>query len=323
MQARNMPSWLDGLLDASILFSFDRTGFRRRAESFRPADLEVDLHGRRFLITGANAGLGRAAALSLARLGADLIIVCRDAERGGEAAESLRKHSGHGGVQLEVADLSDLASVRALVERLRIGRLDGLIHNAGLLPERRQLSPDGEEVCFATHVTGPFLLTRALEPRLRASSDARVVFVSSGGMYTQRLSLRDLDWSERPYDGSVAYAQTKRMQVVLAELFAERLREAGICVNAMHPGWADTGGVERSLPRFHRVMRPLLRSAEQGADTIVWLAASPAAAGETGRFWLDRAPRSTHLLPGTVETDAARRELWRLCEEKTREVEGP
>jgi len=310
-----MANLLDPILDASILFSFDVTGYRRHARDFRPADLEVDLAGRTCLVTGANAGLGRVAALELAKRGADVVLGCRNAERGREAVESIQKESGHSGVRMEIVDLSDLDSVRALAARLPERRVDVLIHNAGLLPDEREITADGLELCFATHVAGPFLLTRLLERRLAASSDPRVVFVSSGGMYNQRLSLRDLEWSERPYDGVEAYAQTKRMQVVLAELFAERLRATGIAVNSMHPGWADTGGVKRSLPRFYRVMQPLLRTPEQGADTIVWLAASPAAAGETGRFWMDRAPRTTHLLPGTVETDAVRRGLWERCEE--------
>lgn len=306
---------LDALLDASILFSFDRTGYRRHARQFRPSDLQVDLHGRVCLITGANAGLGRAAALELACRGATLVMACRSVERGSEAVEAIRKISGNPRVRLEQVDLSSQRSVRALVARLPESRIDMLVHNAGLLPDEFELSPEGHELCFATHVLGPYLLTHLLESHLAESDDARVVFVSSGGMYTQRLSLRDLDWSEREYDGVVAYAQTKRMQVVLSELFAESLRPEGIAVNAMHPGWADTGGVQNSLPRFYRLMKPLLRTAEEGADTIVWLAASPAAARETGRFWMDRAPRTTHLLPNTVATEAKRRELWQLCEQ--------
>ena len=317
----NLPAMantvLGTVLDASILFSFDRTGFRRHARSFDPADLDVDLHGRVCLVTGANAGLGRVAALELACRGADLVLACRSPERGREAVETIQKRSGNARVRLELVDLSDLDSVRELVERLREPRIDVLIHNAGLLPDEREMTREGMELTFATHVAGPFLLTRLLEPQLAASGQARVIFVSSGGMYSQRLSLHDIDWSDRPYDGVSAYAQTKRMQVVLAEQFAERLRDEGVCVNSMHPGWADTGGVQTSLPRFYRLMQPLLRSAEEGADTIVWLAASPAAAGETGRFWMDRAPRTPYLLPHTVETEARRRELWQHCELRT------
>jgi NAD(P)-dependent dehydrogenase (short-subunit alcohol dehydrogenase family) len=159
------------------------------------------------------------------------------------------------------------------------------------------------------------LLTRLLRSALEAAGAARVVWVSSGGMYTQRLSTRDLNWEQREYDGATAYAQTKRAQVVLSELWADVLRDSGVRVNAMHPGWADTPGVRSSLPNFWRVMRSHLRTPAEGADTIVWLAAAQVAGESSGQFFLDRTPRSTHYLPWTRESDAARERLWTLCEQ--------
>jgi dehydrogenase/reductase SDR family protein 12 len=159
---------------------------------------------------------------------------------------------------------------------------------------------------LATHVIGPNLLTRLLIPRLQRSADARVVFVTSGGMYTQRRSLEDLEWRHRPYDGVTAYAQTKRMQVVLTEQLARALGPSGITVNAMHPGWADTPSVRHALPRFWQFTQHRLRTAAEAADTVTWLAASDAARGETGGLWFDRARRTTHLLPWTRETRAQR-----------------
>jgi NAD(P)-dependent dehydrogenase (short-subunit alcohol dehydrogenase family) len=167
----------------------------------------------------------------------------------------------------------------------------------------------------ATHVAGPFLLTQMLRPALEAAESARVVFVSSGGMLTRRLQIRDANWSERPYDGLTAYAETKRAQVVLAELFAQRLRRAGVVVHSMHPGWADTPSLRSSLPGFTRVMRATLRSPAEGADTVVWLAASEKAGLSTGLFFFDREPRRTHWLPGTRERREERERLWALCEE--------
>jgi NAD(P)-dependent dehydrogenase (short-subunit alcohol dehydrogenase family) len=302
------------LLDASILLSFDRTGYRRHAAGFDPADLQANLEGRVCLVTGANSGIGFETALALAARGASVWMLCRNRERGLAAVRDVRGRTGSRRVHPGVLDVSDAASIRRFVQSFEGPVVDVLVHNAGVLPDERTESADGHELTFATHVLGPWLLTKSLLPHLRKSRDARVVFVSSGGMYTQRLSLHDWEWRKRPYDGVAAYAQTKRMQVVLAELLADELRGSGICVNAMHPGWADTPAVRTSLPRFWNVMRRVLRTPAEGADTVVWLAASPAARGETGRFWFDRRARSTHLLPWTRETSEDRQALRRLCE---------
>lgn len=307
---------LGQLVDPFIVPSFDRTGFRIHALRFRPDDLEVDLAGRRCLVTGANSGIGFETALALADLGAEAVLLCRSRERAERAVEQIRERTGNARVALEVVDLSDLDSVRAAGERLAAEPVDVLIHNAGVLPDERVETRDGLELTFATHVAGPFLLTRLLEERLAASDDARVVFVSSGGMYTRRLSLDDPQWLCRDYDGVVAYAETKRAQVVLAELWAEALRGRAT-VNAMHPGWADTPAVASSPPRFHRVMQWVLRTPAEGADTVVWLAACPRAREWTGRFFFDREARRTHLLPFTRESEADRRALWALCDHLT------
>jgi NAD(P)-dependent dehydrogenase (short-subunit alcohol dehydrogenase family) len=139
-------------------------------------------------------------------------------------------------------------------------------------------------------------------------------------MYARRLNLRDPNWNERDYDGVIAYAETKRAQVVLAGLWAEELRGTSVVVNSMHPGWADTPSVKSSLPRFHRITRLILRTPAEGADSVVWMAACPRARQSTGRFFLDRKERRTHLLPFTRETEEDRRALWSLCERFTSET---
>jgi hypothetical protein len=144
-----------------------------------------------------------------------------------------------------------------------------------------------------------------------------VITVSSGGMYTARLDARDPQLDDREFDGSGFYAHTKRCEVVLNREWAERHRDTGIAFCAMHPGWADTGGLARSLPRFHRVMGPLLRDSRQGADTIVWLATATALDPPSGGFWHDRAPRPVHRVPWTRETAVERERLWTYCEELT------
>jgi hypothetical protein len=139
-------------------------------------------------------------------------------------------------------------------------------------------------------------------------------------MYTRRLNLQDPDWNERDYDGVIAYAETKRAQVVLAELWAEELRGSSVVVNSMHPGWADTPSVKNSLPRFHRITRQILRTPTEGADTVVWMAAYSGARLSTGCFFFDRKERRTHLLSLTKETEHDRRTLWQLCERLTAEA---
>ncbi|MDJ0851664.1 MAG: SDR family NAD(P)-dependent oxidoreductase [Myxococcota bacterium] len=305
---------LSRLVDPTIALSFSRPGFRIHALAFDPEDLEVDLSDQRCLVTGANAGLGFETALALADLGAEVELLCRNPERGEEAAERIRQQTGNRRVRVEVVDLSSLESVRGAAERLGERPVDVLIHNAGFLPDARQESADGHEITFATHVLGPHLLTRLLLPALEQAPAARVVWVSSGGMYTRKLTLKDVDWRKRPYDGVIAYAETKRAQVVLSELWAEELRDTTVTVNAMHPGWAETPGVRGSLPRFYRLTREILRSPAEGADTIVWLAASARAGDSTGLFFFDREPRRTHFLPFTRETADDRQELWTLCE---------
>jgi NAD(P)-dependent dehydrogenase (short-subunit alcohol dehydrogenase family) len=308
-----IPTLLDRLLDGTIFFSFDRSGFRRHARHFGTEDLAVDLKGRICLVTGANSGIGRATASALASRGAEVWLLCRSEERGREAEQALRKETGNPKVHLAIFDISDLKSVRAFCEGFPREKIDVLVHNAGVLPDRRIETAEGLELTFATHVAGPFLMNHLLAPRLRASG-ARIVFVVSGGMYAAKLKLEDPDWQERDYDGVAAYAQTKRMQVVLTELLARRFRGTGVTVNAMHPGWAETPAVRSSLPSFFKLMKNRLRTPAEGADTVVWLAIADSCSKASGKLWFDRAQVKTHLLPFTRESKSERRRLWNLCE---------
>ena len=305
---------LGPLVDPTVVLSFSRPGFQIHALRFDPGDLDVDLAGRRCLVTGANSGIGFETALALADLGAEVVLLCRNRARGEAAAERIVEQTGSRRVAVEELDLSDLRSVRALAPRLAQRPVDVLIHNAGVLPDARHQTADGLELTLATHVVGPFLLTRLLRGALERAAAARVIWVSSGGMYSRGLQLDDPNWERRPYDGVVAYAETKRAQVVLAELWAEAFAGTRVVVNAMHPGWADTPAVQSSLPRFHRLTRTILRTPVEGADTVVWLAACPRARKWTGRFFFDREPRRTHWLPFTRESEAERRKLWADCE---------
>ena len=270
------------------------------------------MDGKVVLVTGATSGLGEAAATGFARLGASVWLVARSRERGEDARTRIAAQTGSDDVHVGICDLSDLRSVRRFAEQCeaRPGRVDVVVNNAGVLTEERQLSRDGIELTLATNVVGPFLLTRLLSPLLRRSAPSRVINVSSGGMYTQGLHPDDLQSAHGKFRGTVAYARSKRIEVVLTELWARRLDGTGVVVNAMHPGWVDTPGLRNSLPGFHRGMGRLLRTPEQGADTIVWLGSAPQAAQVSGAFWLDRARRRTHVLGWGAESDEDRRRLW-------------
>lgn len=304
---------LDTLLDLSIVKSFDQSGFERHRRLFDPGDLQVDLSGKVILVTGANSGLGEATSTTLARLGAEVWLLCRNRKKGEDARTRITELTGNDRIRVAIVDVADQQSIGEFVHGWSTGPVDGLIHNAGVLLDRREVTADGLERTLATHVVGPFALTWALRPHLERSEDARVVTVSSGGMYTQRLELTDLEWKRRPFDGVVAYAQAKRSQVILNQLWAERTRGSGIAFHAMHPGWADTPGVRQSLPRFYRWTRGRLRSPQEGADTIVWLAASRSAAFCNGCFWFDRQRARTHVFPWTRESHAEREALWDFC----------
>ena len=313
---------LDAVLEAPVVPSFTLIGYEARSRLFgwKPLD-SYDLTDRTIVLTGGSSGLGFAAAEQFAELGATLVIVARDPEKTETAVEQLKADHGNDRIGFELADLSDLDQVRAASERIKDAHptIDVLIHNAGaLLPDRRE-APDGTELTTQVMVAAPFLMTTLLLDELRAGAPGRVITMSSGGMYTSGLTVSKLQMSEKSYNGAQQYARAKRAQVVLNEMWAAKIPTSEIVFHAMHPGWADTPGVDAGIPGFGKVMGPLLRSPEQGADTMVWLAADDSLEETTGAFWHDRAVRSTHKLKATARTDTpARREaLWSWCEQHT------
>ena len=311
-------SWMgamDTVLDRSVVVGYTSVGYCIRERTWASDEL-ARMDGRVVLVTGATSGIGRAAAEGFARLGASVRMLARDPRRGERTRAEIIARTGNSDVEVELCDLSDLASVRGFAERFgaQTSRLDVLVNNAGVLTGERRLSADGIELTFATNVLGPFLLTNMLIGLLERSAPSRVVNVSSGGMYTQRLHADDLQMAGENFDGPVAYARTKRIEVILTELWAERLKDAGVVVHAMHPGWVDTPGLAASLPRFRRLTRPLLRTPRQGADTILWLGAASEPARRSGEFWHDRRVRPTHRVPWTKESAEERGRLWVECE---------
>lgn len=307
-------SVVDRLLDRLVVPGYSRIGFAVRRLGWDPL-AEDALAGRTVLVTGATGGLGLEIAAGCARLGATVHVLGRDRARGEEAMRRLRREVHGGQFVLEMCDVGSLADVERFCADLaaRVPRLDGLVHNAGVMPPERTETADGHETTLAVHVLGPHLMTHLLTESL-AAAGGRVVPMSSGGMYAQRLHAEDPELRHGEYSPTGAYARTKRMQVVLAELWAERLAPRGVTVHAMHPGWADTPGVRTSLPMFRLVTSPILRTAREGADTAVWLLATPELTPATGGFWHDRVARPTHVLPRTRESAQDRTAFWEFCE---------
>jgi len=310
---------IDELIEKTVILSFSRIGYFLRKHFWESEDLDVDLSGKICMVTGANSGIGFETSKQLAKRGARIFMLVRDPVRGEEARQRACEEAGHAEIFMHVVDLSRLQDVKDFVEQF-VGyesSLDVLVNNAAVLLDRRECTEDGVEKTFATNVLGPFLLTNLLLPLMKDSESARIINVSSGGMYAQKLDLEKLQSLEEPFNGVIAYAQTKRAQVVLTELWAKRLSGHGVSVYAMHPGWVDTPGLKTSLPTFAKVMKPLLRKPVQGVDTVLWLAIEPHLNSLSGTFWHDRRPRSAHKTSRTVSSSQERQKLWELCEKRS------
>ena len=269
------------------------------------------MNGKVALITGGTGGIGKAAATALAGLGAEVVVVGRDEERGEAAVAEIREKSGNDGVSPLLADLSVQVEVRKLAEefRERHDRLDVLVNNAGLVLSERNETPDGIEAQFAINHLAPFLLTNLLSDLLKKSAPSRVVTVSSEAQRWGKLDFDDLQ-SKKRYRGFPVYGLTKLANVMFTFELAERLKGTGVTANCMHPGTVNTGFAQNNrgpAALAFRLFKPFMRSPEQGADTLVYLAASPAVEGMTGKYVSDR--KVTAASPIAYDENARKR-LW-------------
>lgn len=314
-----MSNFFSSLLDTAIVPGFSRIGFIARSRLNHWDQVSsYDLTGKVVVITGPTSGLGKECVRILAPTGAQLVLVARNKEKCEDVISSVRTLCTGPEPVCVVAEMGDLVSVGKAAREIatRFSQVFAVVHNAGALLNLREVSPQGIEQTVASHVLGPHLLTTILLPNLIATQ-GRVVTVSSGGMYSAELpnidGKRTLEMRVDSYNGSKQYAIAKRAQVTLNEMWATK--ERAVHFDSMHPGWADTPGVQESIPAFQRITKPILRSPAQGADTIAWLAAVQPIPGASGSFWSDREVRSIHKLPTTRRSDnaQARTNLWNWC----------
>jgi NAD(P)-dependent dehydrogenase (short-subunit alcohol dehydrogenase family) len=240
------------------------------------------------MVTGANSGIGKAASLSLAKMGATVVMVARNRERGETARSEIIRDSGNNSVDLLLADLSSLESIRGLALEFhrKYSRLDVLINNAGLFNQRRRVTSDGYENTFATNYLAAFLLTNLQLDLLKSSAPSRVINVSSVAHYNGRINFEDLNL-ERNYGGWKAYGQSKLALVLFTHELARKLHGTGVTVNAVHPGTVATNIWTRPLGPAGFIMalpKLFMTSPERGAETIVYLASSPDAANISGEY---------------------------------------
>ena len=270
--------------------------------------------GKSVLVTGGTGGIGKATAIGLAALGARVGITGRDQARTEAAAAGIRAATGSPAVDAVAADMSVQAGVRRLAVRVLdiYPRLDVLVNNVGGFWAHRHVTADGLERTFALNHLAPFLLTNLLLDRLIASAPARVVTVSSGAHAGGRIDFDDLQ-GERNYSGQHAYSQSKLANVMFTYELARRLEGTGVTATVCHPGVVRTSFGAEDQAAYLTVMigvaRLFMKTPAQGAVTPVYLASSPDVEGVTGRYFVDRKPKTSNK--ASYDSTAAAR-LWQV-----------
>ncbi|KAA3477907.1 dehydrogenase/reductase SDR family member 12 [Gossypium australe] len=277
-----LKTWRASAFGVYGYLNFTRNGFLEHSKKFKPEDMEIRIEGKNCVVTGANSGIGFATAEALASCGATVYMVCRNKEKGETALSKIQSSTSNPNVHLEVCDLSSISEIKSFASRF--SSKDVPVHVLVKF-----------ELNFAVNVLGTYATTELMLPLLEiASPDARVITVSSGGMYTTPLT-SDLQFSDGKFSGAEQYARNKRVQVALTEKWAEMYKNKGIGFYSMHPGWVETPGVAKSLPDFNKWLSGKLRTSEEGADTVIWLALQPKEKLVSGGFYFDRAEAPKHL----------------------------
>jgi NAD(P)-dependent dehydrogenase (short-subunit alcohol dehydrogenase family) len=289
--------------------------------SFRGKDIAMaDMDGKIVLITGATNGIGKVAALEIAKKGATLVIVGRNPAKTAETVAQIKAESGNTKVDSIIADLSSMAEVRKVADAFKAkhNRLDVLINNAGAIFAEREETVDGYETTFAFNHLAYFLLTNLLLDTLKASAPARIINVASDAHTAGTIKFDDLNMKNGyGLGGMRAYSMSKLANIMFTYELARRLEGTGVTANVLHPGFVNTGFGKNQAGLMRFVMNFVSRlgiSPEQGADTIVYLASSPQAIGESGKYWEKRKAVSSSAVS---YNEADQKRLWDVSEQMT------
>jgi NAD(P)-dependent dehydrogenase (short-subunit alcohol dehydrogenase family) len=271
-----------------------------------PGKSDDTMRGKVAMVTGANSGMGKEIALALAGKGANVVMVCRDPDRGESARAEVQQTTGNSAVELLVADLSSQQSIRNLVREFatRHDKLNVLVNNAGVLLPKRLETVDGVETVFATNHLGPFLLTNLLLPVLTAGAPSRIVTVSSSVEGMGKIDFDDLQ-SAKSYNESGSYNASKLANVLFTYELARRLEGTGVTANAVEPGFVKTN---LKVPFPFSIFSFMRGSAVDGAQPTVFLASSPEVEGVSGKFFSHKGV-ATKSSKTSNDVDVARR-LW-------------
>jgi dehydrogenase/reductase SDR family member 12 len=262
-------------MDAIRKMQFMYRGYKTFTKNEKPFPaIEADMTGKNFVVTGGNSGIGYSAAKQMAKLGANVYLVCRNPERGEKALEKLREETGSKNAHLILGDMGERDSMNEVARELakKMDKIDIFVHNAGCMLHEKQFTKDKIEKNFAVNAFTIYYLTKKIMPMLHKNS--RVVAVSSGGMLTEKINVDNLYMDKEKFDGTTQYARNKRQQMCIIEEFAKMYPENGLFL-AMHPGWVDTAAVREAMPDFHKKFKDVLKSEDEGSDTIVWLSTVP------------------------------------------------
>lgn len=299
---------LDKLKDYSIVYSFDQSGFHRHAKHFSALN-PTAFAGKHFLVTGGTRGIGGAVTQGLVDMGATVTVTARTDK------DYQQNFSNHPNVHFVAMDLSDADAVMSA----DLPYVDGLVLNAGGMPSELTVYEGQFDTIFASQVIGHYRLMRRMMSERKLKPRSPVHWVASGGMYMQKLDVSDLAWQEKTYDKVKSYANAKRAQVILNGLLAQRIK--GYVFSCSHPGWVGTDALADALPGFTQKIGKRLRTAEQGADTILWCLEQGIRL-KSGLFWFDRKPRKTHPFFWTRESEADRLALWNILEKSWYDVQS-
>ena len=273
------------------------------------------LTGKVCVVTGANAGIGKETAIGLAKLGATVVMVCRDAGRTEKALSEIKRKSASDRVELMICDLASQKSIRRFADEFKQqhDRLDVLVNNAGVFLRQRSLTEDGIESTFAINHLGYFLVTNLLLDLMKKSAPSRVVNVASTAHKYGKLDVNA--WpTGREYSAFAAYANSKLANVLFTYQLARRLEGTGVTANCLHPG-AVASNLFRGLPAvLEALIRLVTISPERGARTSIYLASSPDVQGISGKYFARRRPEKSS--EASYDLEAARR-LWEVSEEVT------